>query len=273
MITSIAGSAIQPRSCARIFSTSSVTMARPATAWPAFSIRSASVAPDLSSAELARVGNRQHRDLQRHELPVLVDAGHATLRAAAPLTPRTCCRPRPCRCLKPVVNQRLRCSDEPWVKQSGTTWPCDLALQHVVADRRRGLQRGLDVARLDELPLAARRDAPRRRRSSRPATRPAPGCGWPRALSPPAALRLLRLRQDAEQVLHVMADLVRDHIGLRELAGLAGAAAEAPLRSLEERGVEIDSLSAGNRTAPSRSARRRRPSASQPANITSRGAR
>ena len=42
-------------------------------------------------------------------------------------------------------------------------------------------------------------------------------------------LRRLRLRQDAEQVLHVMADLVRDHIGLREFAGIAGAAAEARL--------------------------------------------
>ena len=34
-------------------------------------------------------------------------------------------------------------------------------------------------------------------------------------------LLLLHPRQDAEQVLHVMADLVGDHIGLRELAGLA----------------------------------------------------
>ena len=44
------------RICARIFSTSSVTMARAATAWPAFSIRSASVAPDLSSA-ISRVSD------------------------------------------------------------------------------------------------------------------------------------------------------------------------------------------------------------------------
>ena len=41
-----------------------------------------------------------------------------------------------------------------------------------------------------------------------------------------------------------MADLVRDHVGLRELAGLAAdvAAAEAGRDLLEERGVEIDLL-------------------------------
>ena len=39
-------------------------------------------------------------------------------------------------------------------------------------------------------------------------------------------LLLLHLRQDAEQVLHVMADLVRDHIGLRELARRAMPASQ-----------------------------------------------
>ena len=60
------------------------------------------------------------------------------------------------------------------------------------------------------------------------------------ALLPAALLRVLRLRQDAEQVLHVVADLVRDHIGLGEFAGLAAAALEAHLHVAEERGVEID---------------------------------
>ena len=40
----------------------------------------------------------------------------------------------------------------------------------------------------------------------------------PRALLPAACCALLHFRQDAEQVLHVMADLVRDHVGLGELA-------------------------------------------------------
>ena len=37
-----------------------------------------------------------------------------------------------------------------------------------------------------------------------------------------------------------MADFVRDHIGLREFARLAGAAFEAALQFIEERRVEID---------------------------------
>jgi len=52
--------------------------------------------------------------------------------------------------LNPVMNQRLRCSAEPWVKLSGTTVPWRFALQRVVADRRRGLQRGVDIARIEE---------------------------------------------------------------------------------------------------------------------------
>ena len=64
------------------------------------------------------------------------------------------------------------------------------------------------------------------------------------ALLPAARCSLLRLGQDAEQVLHVMADLVRDHVGLRELARLAAdvAAAESGRDLIEERGVEIDLL-------------------------------
>src|SRR5262245_23207583 len=57
-----------------------------------------------------------------------------------------------------------------------------------------------------------------------------------------AALHRLHPRQNAEQVLHVMADLVRDHVGLRELTALAAdlAAAETPLEILKERSAEID---------------------------------
>jgi hypothetical protein len=51
-----------------------------------------------------------------------------------------------------------------------------------------------------------------------------------------AALLLdaLRPRQDAEQVLHVMADFVGDHIGFRKLAGFAAAAMEAHLQVFEK---------------------------------------
>ena len=39
-------------------------------------------------------------------------------------------------------------------------------------------------------------------------------------------LRLLRTRQNPQQILHVMADQTRYHIGFRKLAGPAAAAAE-----------------------------------------------
>src|SRR5262249_3621081 len=54
---------------------------------------------------------------------------------------------------------------------------------------------------------------------------------------------LLHLRQDAEEILHVMPDLVGDHIGLRELASLAVVtAAEPALQVAEEGSVEINPL-------------------------------
>src|SRR5262245_26436459 len=50
MTTSMSGSPIHGRICARIASMSSLTMARATSSWPAARIISASVAPDLSSA-------------------------------------------------------------------------------------------------------------------------------------------------------------------------------------------------------------------------------
>src|SRR5262249_39825043 len=119
----------------------------------------------------------------------------------------------------------------------------DVALglpERVVTCRRRGAQRTLHVSRLDErrlaltaqilvlvvgpeaseaicLQLDLHLDVVRRR--------PAAG----------GALHLLRLGQNAEQILHVMPDLVRDHVGLRKLARLtAGAAAVETRRDLIE---------------------------------------
>ena len=132
--------------------------------------------------------------------------------------------------LNPVPNDRTRCRREPWVKLSGTTWP-RLLLQRVVAD-------------------AAADAAPARCRPSRHWLRPGvvgPDAGEAVGLqlelhrksaaarSVPL-LRFLHLRQDAEQVLHVMADLVRDHVGPGEIPALPAAAAAACLHFLEERG-------------------------------------
>ena len=47
---------------------------------------------------------------------------------------------------------------------------------------------------------------------------------------------LVELRQHADEVLHVMADLVRDHVGLGEIARRAELAGQL----VEEVGVEID---------------------------------
>jgi hypothetical protein len=58
--------------------------------------------------------------------------------------------------------------------------------------------------------------------------------------------RLLCLRhpwQDTKLVLHVMADLMRDYVGLGKLAGVAiGAATEFVLKVVEKGSVEIDTL-------------------------------
>src|SRR5262245_40475153 len=125
-----------------------------------------------------------------------------------------------------------------------------LALQGIVADRCRGAQRRLNVSRLDERRLAL--TAQILILVARPDAGEAIGLQLDlhldavrlRAAAAGGALRLLRLGQDAEQVLHVVADLVCDHVGLRELAGFAAdvAAAEARRDLIEERGVEIDLL-------------------------------
>src|SRR5262249_32778576 len=117
------------------------------------------------------------------------------------------------------------------------------------ADGGGGAQRGLDVPRVDERRLALTLQV--LVLAVGPNAGEAVGLqldlhldviGVP--LVAGGALRLLRLRQDAEQGLHVVSDVVRDQIGLRELAGLAAdvAAAEAGLDLPEERGVEVDFL-------------------------------
>src|SRR6266571_1852717 len=69
-------------------------------------------------------------------------------------------------------------------------------------------------------------------------------------------LTLLHLRQDAEQILHVVTDLVGDHVSLGELARLAVvAAAKSALQVAEERRVEIDPLVVGTIERPHGGAR------------------
>src|SRR4051794_27705370 len=117
-----------------------------------------------------------------------------------------------------------------------------LLLQAVIADRGRRAHRGFDIARLDRLPsLVGLRG---------PDAGEAVGLQLDFHLEmigvrlAHALLLLLHLGKDAELVLHVMADLVRHHIGLCELAGARArvAAAEAALEIAEEGRIEINLL-------------------------------
>src|ERR1041385_1033016 len=238
MITSIAGSAIQLRIWARIFSTSSVTMARPATACPAFSIRSARVEPDLSSSSFR---------VSEIVSPAIFNGTNGRLSSM----PGMCVRPRALQRTRRkgvagLDRALLEPGHEPALALLGRAVgealrhhrALRLSLQRVVADRRGGLQRRVDVTRIEEALL--------RLGVVGPDAGEAVGLQLGAHLEPVrvgavggALLRLLHLGQDAEQVLHMVADLVGDHVGLRELAGLAAAAAKAPLELVEERGIEI----------------------------------
>src|SRR5664279_5108312 len=112
-------------------------------------------------------------------------------------------------------------------------------LQRVVADRAGGLQRRIDVAGIEELFALLGMVGPYAGVAiglQFDAHLDAVGGG----LVAGGALRGLRLGQRAQQVLHVVADLVRDHIGLREFAGVAGATVKARFDLTKKRRVEID---------------------------------
>jgi hypothetical protein len=130
------------------------------------------------------------------------------------------------------------------VKDSGTTRPCASFLQAVVADRRRGVERLGDIARIElvhragvvsphagiavGLELHAHRDAV--------------------LLGLRAPRGRLHLLERPRQLLHVMADLVRDYVGL----GKVPRRAEPSLQIAEEREVEVEpSRRRDSRTAPS----------------------
>src|SRR5712692_2618283 len=129
-----------------------------------------------------------------------------------------------------------------------------LPLQAVIADGGRGLERSFDVALLDQIPALLRTLGPD----------PGETIGLQLDLDlqvirldlADGVLTLLHLRQDAEQILHVVTDLVGDHVSLGELARLAVvAAAEPALQVAEERRVEIDPLVVGTIERPHGGAR------------------
>ncbi len=160
----------------------------------------------------------------------------------------------------PRLNQLTRCALEPCVNDSGTTVPCDFlcsvsspiwAAALSAASMSPGLEapavfllraRRPDAGEAVGLQLDAHAERVRLRLAAAPAQR-------------------VDLVHDAELVLHVVADLVGDDVGLGELARRA----EALLEHLVEAQVDVDLAGrSGSRTAPSPPGPGRTPSASCP---------
>ena len=161
----------------------------------------------------------------------------------------------------PRLNQLTRCALVPCVNDSGTTVPCDLRCR---------VSSPIWAAALS---AASMSPGSRRQPCSfceRAAQTPAKqsACSSTRTLtalacaSPPRPPQRLDLVHDAELVLDVVADLVGDHVGLRELSRRA----ELLLEHLVEAQVDVDLLVVG---AVERSHRRlalaacRRPAAAE----------
>ena len=130
-----------------------------------------------------------------------------------------------------------------------------LVLQAIVANRRRGRQAFLDIARieLDAGLLLVDVSAPHAGDSNRPAAPAAPTSAFACAsllLSRCASMRV----GEAEQILDVMADFVRDDVRLREVARRA----EAAIELAEEAQVDIDLLIGRTVERSDRRRRRRR---------------
>ncbi len=116
-----------------------------------------------------------------------------------------------------------------------------LALQGVVADRRRRGQRGIDIAGVEEVALLLLPIDPDTGETIRlQLDLDLKRIGFRLAAS--LLLQAGHARQDAEQVLDVMPGFVGDDIGGGEFARAAGTAAEAGLDLAEEAGVEEDLL-------------------------------
>src|SRR5580700_6875564 len=252
MITSITGSAIQPLMRARIASMSSATIERSATTWPAPRMRCTRSAPDLSSL-IERVSET---------VSTAILSGMNFLVSSKPGMRQLQTRARRA-LLQRVRRQRiaggdfagvkavhepalalLRCAVGERVRHDVTL---HLLLQAVVADGGGRLHGLIDVAGLEEgeLGLLAIPLLPVRPQSGEAVSLQLDADLKPIRLSL-ARSRFLRVGdagQYAQFILHMMADLVGDHVGLRELTSLAvGAPAELVLQIVKEGSVEIDAL-------------------------------
>ena len=115
-------------------------------------------------------------------------------------------------------------------------------LQPVISNGRSRLHCSFNVSGLNELPLSLR--AVRPGSSEAVCLQLHSDLQTIRIGLPHCTLFLLHLWQQSELVLKVVADLVSNHVGLRELAGLASdvASAEAPFKVLKETCVEVNLL-------------------------------
>src|ERR1019366_5520612 len=150
--------------------------------------------------------------------------------------------------------------------------PLRTLLQRVVADRTGGLQRRIDVAGIEEMFALLGMVCPYAGVAIRlqfDSHLNAVGGG----LVAGGPLRGLRLGQSAEQVLHVVTDLMRDHIGLREFAGVALATVKARLDLTKKRRVEIDAPVGRTIKRPHRRLREAAAALLEPENSRSRGGR
>ncbi len=137
-------------------------------------------------------------------------------------------------CDRPRRSHSTRCSDEPWVHDSGETRPWRAALQRVVADGGGSAHAFLDVAFLQQ--LLARVIAPHAGEAiglQLLQHRQPVALGLPGALTPG-----LHLLGHAEQRLQMVADLVGDDVGLGEVAG----GAELLVEFAEEPEVDVELL-------------------------------
>ena len=181
------------------------------------------------------------------------DLGH--LRVAAP---RRCRTGRGRRSGSRGRTSCCRCSLEPWVKLSGTTQPwlarCSASspIRAAVSSALRmsssvSCSRSCDRVGPDAgVAVGLQLDRGPRARST--------------ARSPTAAALGVDLGEQAELVLHVVADLVGDHVGAWRTRRASRAAAPSPGRS---RCRDRPSGRSGSRTAPSPTGRSRRPTRSR----------
>ena len=130
---------------------------------------------------------------------------------------------------KPMRNHLTRCAELPWVKLSGNHPAAALALDAVITDGCSRIEGLLEVTRLEHIAGALGVETPDPGHAVRLEFEPHRQLVGLRLAGPP--LLRLHLLVDAKQVLHVVADLVSDDVGLGKIAWSTEAALELVIES------------------------------------------